>query len=66
MIRIRNVLSLLLCVGVLLGCLAASALSGAVAATVFDLADFGGGEQALTALCAAMSAVILWGGAAWC
>ena len=50
----------------LAGCLAASAWSGAVASTIFDLADFGGNPAiALPALCAAMASIILWATLAW-
>ena len=38
-----------------------------VAFTIYHMVDFGGDpEKALTALCAALAAVILWASAAWC
>ena len=49
----------------LAGCLTAGLWWGAVSATVLELADFGSGGDALTALCAAMAAVILWATLAW-
>ncbi len=42
------------------------AVTSAVAATIFNMVDFGGNsEQALTALMAAMVSIIVWGVAAW-
>ncbi len=50
----------------LAGCICATAISGAVAATIFELADFSSAPHgALSALCAAMAAVILWATLAW-
>ena len=41
-------------------------VSSAVAATIFNMVDFGGNsQQALIALTAAMIAIIVWGAAAW-
>ena len=38
-----------------------------VAFTIYHMVDFGGDtEKALTALCAALTAIILWASAAWC
>lgn len=38
-----------------------------VAFTIYYMVDFGGdSEKALTALCAALTAIILWASAAWC
>lgn len=38
-----------------------------VAFTIYHMVDFGGdSEKALTALCAALTAIILWASAAWC
>lgn len=38
-----------------------------VAFTIYHMVDFGGDpEKALTALCAALAAIILWASAAWC
>ena len=48
----------------LLGALAAS-LRPAVADTVAGLADFGTGQEAVLALCAGMTAVVVWSAAAW-
>lgn len=43
-----------------------SALAPAVVNTVYDIADFGGDSQAaLTALTAALAAIVLWSTAAW-
>lgn len=50
----------------LLGVLFAAAVSSAVAQTIYDTADFGGDTKlALTALCAALTAILLWATAAW-
>ena len=38
----------------------------AVAESILNLADFGGGNAAQIALCAAMAAIVLWSVAAWC
>lgn len=44
-----------------------SAVNTRVAFTVYHIADFGeDGAAALAALCAALSAIILWSAAAWC
>ncbi len=57
---------LLAAAGNLAGGLAALPLGGAVASTVFAVADFGGDtDAALRALSAAMCAVVLWAVAAW-
>lgn len=49
-----------------LGLLLVSLISTAVAHTIFSMVDFGGNShQALTALMAAMVAIIVWGAAAW-
>ncbi len=49
-----------------LGVVAMTAISPAVAETLYGIADFGGDPHAaLTALCAALAAVILWASAAW-
>ncbi len=49
-----------------LGLLLVSLVSTAVAHTIFSMVDFGGNaHQALTALMAAMVAIIVWGAAAW-
>lgn len=50
-----------------LGVLCITAVNVSVAETVYSIASFGGGrEAALTALCAAIAAVVLWAAAAWC
>ena len=49
----------------LLGALATTRLSPAVAQTLYSIADFGGGRQALCALCAALCAIVLWAVLAW-
>jgi PiT family inorganic phosphate transporter len=50
----------------LLGVLCVTAVNASVAETVYAIASFGGGTQAaLTALCAAMTAIVLWSCAAW-
>ncbi len=49
-----------------LGLLLVSLVSTAVAHTIFSMVNFGGdSHQALTALMAAMVAIIVWGAAAW-
>lgn len=49
-----------------LGVLCVTAVNTSVAETVYSIARFGGGKKAaLTALCAAMSAIVLWAVAAW-
>ena len=49
-----------------LGLLLVSLVTSAVAHTIFNMVDFGGNShQALTALMAAMVAIIVWGAAAW-
>lgn len=48
------------------GLLIVSLFTAAVAATIYNMVDFGGNaEQALTALMAAMVSIIVWGAAAW-
>lgn len=50
-----------------LGVLCVTSVNVSVAETVYSIASFGGGrDAALIALCAAMGAVVLWAGAAWC
>lgn len=50
-----------------LGVLCVTAVNASVAETVYSIASFSGGPRsALTALCAAMTAIVLWSGAAWC
>lgn len=50
-----------------LGVWLVSAVSPAVANTIYSIADFGGDPAAaLTALTAAMAAIVLWAAAAWC
>ena len=50
----------------LVGAIGMALLNPSVALTLFGLVDFGeGGDGALTALCAALCAVILWAVAAW-
>ena len=49
-----------------LGVLCVTSVNASVAETVYSIALFGGGSRAaLTALCAAMSAIVLWAGLAW-
>lgn len=49
-----------------LGVLCVTSVNASVAETVYSIASFGGGTKAaLTALCAAMAAIILWAGLAW-
>ena len=49
-----------------LGVLCITAVNTSVAQTVYSIAHFSGGPgQRLTALCAAMCAIVLWAGAAW-
>ena len=48
------------------GLFVVSLFTAAVAATIFNMVDFGGNsEQALTALMAAMVSIIVWGVVAW-
>lgn len=48
------------------GVLCVTAVNTSVAETVYSIASFSGGPRtALTALCAAMSAIVLWAVAAW-
>ena len=50
-----------------LGVLCVTSVNASVAETVYSIASFGGGPRAaLTALCAAMAAIVLWAGLAWC
>ena len=50
----------------LLGVVCMTCLNASVAETVYSIALFVGGPRAaLTALCAAMSAIVLWAGLAW-
>lgn len=49
------------------GVLCVTSVNASVAETVYSIASFGGGSKAaLTALCAAMTAIVLWAGLAWC
>ena len=49
-----------------LGVLVMTMVNASVAATIYNMVDFGGNShQALTALMAAMVAIIVWGAAAW-
>lgn len=49
-----------------LGVLCVTTVNASVAGTVYSIASFGGGPKAaLTALCAAMAAIVLWAVAAW-
>lgn len=49
-----------------LGVLCVTSVNASVAETVYSIAVFGGGHRAaLTALCAAMAAIVLWAGIAW-
>ena len=49
-----------------LGVLCVTAVNASVAETVYSIASFGGGPRAaLAALCAAMTAIVLWAAAAW-
>ena len=49
-----------------LGVLCVTSVNASVAETVYSIASFGGGtREALTALCAAMTAIVLWAGLAW-
>lgn len=49
------------------GLLAISFINTKVAFTIYHIADFGNArEEALAALCAALTAIILWSAAAWC
>lgn len=48
------------------GLLLMTAFNSKVAFTIYEMADFGGNPaKALTALCAALSAIIVWGAFAW-
>ncbi len=50
----------------LLGVLCVTSVNASVAETVYSIASFGGGPKAaLTALCAAMTAIVLWAVVAW-
>lgn len=49
-----------------LGVLCVTSVNASVAETVYSIAAFGGGpRRALTTLCAAMAAIVLWAGLAW-
>ena len=49
-----------------LGVLCVTSVNASVAETIYSIASFGGGQKAaLTALCAAMTAIVLWAVAAW-
>lgn len=49
------------------GLLVMTAFNSKVAFTIYQMADFGGNPaKALTALCAALSAIIVWAAFAWC
>ena len=49
-----------------LGVLCVTSVNASVAETVYSIASFDGGPKAaLTALCAAMTAIVLWAGLAW-
>lgn len=49
-----------------LGVLCVTSVNASVAETVYSIASFGGGTKAaLTALCAAMTSIVLWAGLAW-
>lgn len=49
-----------------LGVLVMTAINATVAQTIYKMVDFGGDSQeALTALCAALVAIVLWATAAW-
>lgn len=49
-----------------LGVLCVTSVNASVAETVYSIASFGGGPRAaLTALCAAMAAIVLWAAMAW-
>jgi PiT family inorganic phosphate transporter len=49
-----------------LGVLVMTAINATVAQTIYKMVDFGGDSQeALTALCAALVAIVLWSTAAW-
>lgn len=50
----------------LLGVWVVTSRNASVALTVTRAVDFGGGRRALLALCAAMTAIVLWAVAAWC
>lgn len=49
-----------------LGVFVMTMLNASVASTIYNMVDFGGNpEQALTALCAALVAIVSWAAAAW-
>lgn len=49
-----------------LGIVAMTSLNASVAMTIYNMVDFGGNsKEALTALCAALFAIVLWATAAW-
>lgn len=49
-----------------LGVFIMTAINSSVAATIYDMVDFGGDtKKALIALCAAMAAIVIWATAAW-
>lgn len=48
-----------------MGALAVCFFGAGVMKTVINIADFGSGQAALIALCAAMSAVVVWAAGAW-
>lgn len=49
-----------------LGVLCVTSVNASVAETVYSIASFGGGPRAaLIALCAAMTAIVIWAAAAW-
>lgn len=49
-----------------LGVLVMTAINASVAMTIYNMVDFGGdAKKALIALCAAMSAIVIWAIAAW-
>lgn len=49
-----------------LGVLVMTAINSSVAMTIYNIADFGGDAQlSLIALCAAMTAIVIWATAAW-
>lgn len=49
-----------------LGVLVMTMVNASVAATIYNMADFGGNSQeALVALCAALFAIVVWASAAW-
>lgn len=49
-----------------LGIVVMTSLNASVAMTIYNMVDFGGdSQQALTALCAALVAIVIWATAAW-